>query len=76
MTAFIEKIRANLLTEDDVLREAWLFQLKDYPLVPVELTNELVAFCRTHEAARKKLLLDGENFPKDEQTIELLLEWV
>lgn len=76
MQQFIEKIRPNVLTDDEVLREAMMFQLRDYPLIPVELTNEILAFCMTNEATRKSLLSNGEDFPKNEQSIELLLKWV
>ncbi len=51
-------------------------QLQEYPLIPVSLTNEIVAFCGEREDARNKLLLYGEDFPKDERTIELLLQWL
>ena len=76
MTTFIEKVRPLLFSEDEVLRHAWLFQLHDYPAVPVELVNELLVFCQTHESSRKKVLINLENSPKNEKSIELLLQWV
>ena len=75
MTTFIEKVRPFLFSEDEVLRHAWLFQLHDYPAVPVELVNELLVFCQKHESTRKKVLINLENSPKNEESIELLLQW-
>ena len=66
MTTFIEKVRPFLFSEDEVLRHAWLFQLHDYPAVPVELVNELLVFCQQYESTRKKVLINLENSPKDE----------
>lgn len=76
MTTFIEKVRPLLFSEDEVLRHAWLSQLHDYPQVPVDLVNELIVFCQTNEVTRKKLLINLENSPKSEESIELLLQWV
>lgn len=76
MQTFIGKIRPLLFSEDEVLRHAWLFQLHDYPAVPVELVNELIAFCQVNKVTRRELLSNLENSPKNEQSIELLLEWV
>lgn len=76
MNPFIEKVRPLLFSEDTVLRHAWLFQLHDYPAVPVELVNELIAFCQTHEETRTEILIHLENSPKDEQSLELLRGWV
>ncbi|MEK4387130.1 SEC-C metal-binding domain-containing protein [Solibacillus sp. FSL W7-1464] len=76
MTIFIEKVRPFLFSDDEVLRHAWLLQLHDYPAVPVELVNDLIVFCRMNEVTRKELLMDLENSPKNEQSIELLLQWI
>ena len=76
MTTFIEKVRPLLFSDDEVLRHAWLFQMHDYPTVPVELVSDLITFCGTNEVTRKELLINLENGPKNEQSIELLLQWV
>ena len=76
MQTFIEKVKPLLFSEDEVLRHAWLFQLHDYPAVPVELLNELIAFCKKNETTRKEILRDLENAPKNAQSLQLLIEWV
>lgn len=76
MNHFIERVKENILTEDEVLQDAWLTQIMDYPFVPVEFTNELVAFAMEHEGIRKKLLLNGEGFEKNKETLALFQSWI
>lgn len=76
MQTFIERVKPLLFSEDEVLRHAWLFQLHDYPAVPVELVNELIAFCKKNETTRKEILRDLENAPKNARSLQLLIEWV
>lgn len=73
---FIEMVRTHLFSDDEVLHDTMMSHLRDYPQVPVDLTNELLEFCGANEAARKSVLSNGESFPKNEQSVELLLRWV
>ncbi|MEK4131233.1 HEAT repeat domain-containing protein [Solibacillus sp. FSL W8-0474] len=76
MNHFIERVKENILKEDEVLQDVWLSQLMEYPLVPAEFTNELVAFAKEHERFQKKLLLNGDGFEKNKETITLLQSWI
>lgn len=76
MNHFIERVKKNILTEDEVLQDVWLSQIMEYPFVPVEFTNELVAFAAEHEGIRKKLLLNGDGFEKNKETITLFQLWI
>lgn len=76
MTAFIEKVRPFLLTDDKILREEWLFHLRDYPQVPAHLTNDLMDYATEHKGFRLKLLAQGCSFVKDETTLEILVSWL
>lgn len=76
MNHFIERVKENILTEDEVLQDVWLSQIMDYPFVPAEITNELVAFAKEHEGLRKKLLLNGDGFEKNKETLTLFQSWI
>lgn len=76
MNHFIERVKKNILTEDEVLQDVWLSQIMEYPFVPAEFTNELVAFAAEHEGIRKKLLLNGDGFEKNKETITLFQLWI
>lgn len=76
MNHFLERVKGNILTEDEVLQDFWLSQIMDYPFVPAEFTNELVAFAAEHEGFRKKLLLNGEGFEKNKETLTLFQSWI
>ena len=76
MNRFIARVKENILTEDEVLQDVWLSQIMEYPFVPAEFTNELVAFAAEHEGIQKKLLLNGDGFEKNKETITLFQSWI
>lgn len=76
MQNFFETVRSQIKTEDPILFEELLFNLSKLPIVPVELTNDLMAFCYDNEGARVSVLTKCSNFEKDDETIRLLLRWV
>lgn len=76
MTAFIEKVRPFLLTDDELLREEWLLHLSGFPQVPAHLTNDLMHYATEHKKFRTKLLAHGHSFVKDETTLAILVSWL
>lgn len=76
MQNFFETIRTHIKTEDAILFEELLYNLSKLPIVPVEVTNDLMALCRKREDIRVSVLTKCANFEKDEETIKLLLEWI
>lgn len=76
MIAFIEKVRPFLLTDDELLREEWLFHISDFPQVPANLTNDLMHYATEHKKSRTKILSHGRSFGKDETTLTILVSWL
>lgn len=73
---YIETIRKNLASDNTILRDLTLNEIASESIVPVEVTNDLMELCATNKDLRESVFINCDAFPKNERTIDLLLQWV
>lgn len=76
MENYLERVKPLLMSDDKIVRDIWLCHIWDYPQVPVEFLNELMAFADQEKEAREKVLMYADQFPKDETTIQYVVNWL
>lgn len=76
MNNYLKRVEPLLISDDKIVRQTWLAHISDYPQVPVELLNKLMAFADQEKEARKKVLMYADEFPKDETTIQYIVKWL
>lgn len=76
MKNYLQRVKPLLMSDDKIVRDIWLCHIWDYPQVPVEFLNELMAFADQEKEAREKVLMYADQFPKDETTIQYVVNWL
>jgi hypothetical protein len=71
---FLEKIKPHLISDDILIQEVVLHALHDYPLVPVEWTNELLKEAFNNKDKQSSILIYIENQTINEEGVKILLE--
>ncbi|MGX6446358.1 YecA family protein [Neobacillus sp. K501] len=71
---FLEKLKQHLISDDILIQETVLHALHDYPMVPVEWTNELLNEAFKNTEKQSSILIYVENQTINEEGISILLE--
>lgn len=71
---FLEKLKPHLISDDILIQETVLQALHDYPMVPVEWTNELLSEAFKNREKQSSILLYVENQTINDEGVSILLE--